>query len=520
MCEVFARQRLAKYPPDIAQRVANGLGSILSVLKNPCGSYFFPFQKLLSSDHPTANLPVLFSSALYRPPDVEALAVPRNNPAQQMLEYWYGLGPTGGDTFCSKSTAKSYLFEANAWKEPAIQLFKSVPGVCLYADGNTVKLRKGEQVTTLVNGAASALQLSGNGEKYFMKNVTGWRRYTGALWEQVMSGTVWELSPSFDGTCCILSDPRSRLVWCFIGTQSAKGVSLPVETSGQQNPVFAGVVDRLFFIARGRYVFTAGSLGKLEQNFELAVGTYATGLWVDKTTIWIATNKGTIMSYDAGWTWVEQKDKFAVGPGLYTMIGSNNLSQTADRAFTQSVDFPLYLKDSGLLYNSTWSTWFEDKTMGGESTEVEKGAPSTVSPNGLYLVTQEGGVLNLYLNVWNFPTFLAWCKLEKKECKPAYAKYCELYKDVDQEGCATDTPGRSAKGDGKGMSTINKVLIALGSLAGLVLLIGLINFLVQRSKRRAKVKSLTPTTLSSTSSTSSIASPTSPTSSQLRKSVV
>ena len=527
MCEAFARQRLTKCPPDIAQRLANGLGLTLSVLKNPCGGSYFPFQKLLGSNNPTAELPVLFSSSSFKSPELKALAVPKNTPVERVVEYWYGAGPEKSDDFCSRSTAFSYAYESNVWKVQP--MFKSVPGVCLYsgAGGASVMVKSGGETKALSNRRPEALQLSGDGQKYFMKDLVGWLRHVdGTAWQYVsQTGAGWDLSASFDGTCFILSDPRLRTAWYFIGTQSGKAVSLPIENPGDHS-VFAGVVGRLFFIVRGRDVFTVGSVNKLEKLHELDNGTHATGLWVDATTVWIATNRGTVMSNDAGCTWVEQKEKFAVGPGLYTTKDSNTLFQNTDLPFTQTVEFPLRLNDGGRLYNSTWSTWFEDKSMAGESAEVERGAPATLSPNGLYLVTQEEGVVTLYLNVWNFPTFPAWCKLEKKECKPAYAKYCDLYRDIDV-GCETDTPGRPVKGDGAGMSTLTKLLIGLGSLAGLVLVVGLIYYLTQRSKRRAKVRLLTPPTSSVASSvassvtssvassvpTSSIALPTSSTSS-------
>jgi hypothetical protein len=487
MCEAFARQRLKVVPPDIGQRIANGLNSTLSVLNDPCGGVSFGFQRLLSSNHPTANLPVLFSSRGFMSPDIEVTAVTKNNPPapQQMLEYWYGAGINTTDTLCSRSTTACYDWGPNgAWR--ATELFRSVPGVCLYLGPNqsSVMVKKGTVPTVLsASRPVQALQMSGNGEKYFLKDNVGWQRHTSGInWQYVgQSGTNWNLTSSFDGTQIILTDPKSRLVCYIAGTSTVRVSNLPLENPGN-HPVYAAALDRLFFIVRGRDVYSTGSLGTLVRILEFDNLTFATGIFTDEATVWIPTNRGTFMSNDGGVSWVEQKDVFAVGPGLYTTKDSPFIWKTSETPFAQAVEFPLRLNNGGRLYSpvSGWTTWFEDKTMTDAFTTVEEGTPATLSPNGLYLLTQNNGLVTLYLNVWNFGTFPAWCKLNRKECNPAYGKYCELYKDIDR-GCKTETPG-NGDNEESDKSTLKTVLTILGVLAGLAVLAAAIYFVWKQSK--------------------------------------
>jgi hypothetical protein len=349
--------------------------------------------------------------------------------------------------------------------------------------------------------------MSGNGQKYFLKDNVGWQRHiSGTNWQYVpQAGINWNLTPSFDGTQYVLTEtaPRSRVVSYIAGTSTVRVSNLPLENPGN-HLMYAGVVGRLFFIVRGRDVYTTGSLGTLVRIHQFDNLTFATGIFYDETTVWIPTNKGTFMSNDAGCSWVDQKDVFAVGPGLYTTKDSAFIWETTKKPFAQVVGFPLRLNNGGRLYSpvSGWTTWFEDKTMTNAFTEVEEGVPATLSPNGLYLLTQYKGLVNLYLNVWNFGTFPAWCKLNRKECNPAYGKYCELYKDIDS-GCKTETPG-NGDDEESDKSTLKTVLTILGVLAGVAALAAAVYFVWKQSK--GKTSALSSSASSSASLPSSSAS--------------
>jgi len=329
----------------------------------------------------------------------------------------------------------------------------------------------------------TACQMSGDGEKYFVRDATGWLQHTGDLnWERVHTGTDFWLSPSFDGTCFILSRPQSRMVFYTIGNET-KNISIPAQLP-VDNEVFTAALGCLFFIVRGREVFTIGStLTNAELIFEFPEGTVATGVWADALTVWVSTNTGTYMSNDAGCFWFFQEDAFAVGPGLYRTKGSGVISVSSDKSFFESMNFPLRLNNRGVLYSvsNRWRPWFEEKNMTTAFTEVPKDAPVTLSNNGLWLVTQDKGVLTLFLNVWNSPAFSSWCTT--KDCKPGLEKYCALFKEIDKT-CQDSDPGNPTnpgKPDDDSLSLGTIALIVLGALFGIGIIVAII-LMSQKSK--------------------------------------
>jgi hypothetical protein len=481
MCDNFAKETLVVCPADIKQRVADGLGTTLAALKSPCGPYTFDFQAMLESD-PTANLPVLFSSEAFRSLEVEPTTVTAN--PGQMVEYWYGHAPAGATSFFCARSDSIYTYNAGGvWHNRTA--FKSTLNASMwytYDPPNTISVRVSKPpVPSFVIGTmagVTACQMSGDGEKYFVRNASGWLQHTGGLnWEPVHPGTDFWLSPSFDGTCFILSRPRSRTVFYTIGNQT-KDVSIPAQLP-VENDVFTAALGCLFFIVRGREVFTIGSaLAQAEVIFEFEADTVATGVWADALTVWVSTNKGTYMSNDAGCFWFFQEDAFAVGPGVYRTEGSNIISVSSDKSFSDSMNFPLRLSNRGLLYSvsNRWQTWFETKNMTTAFTQVPKGAPATLSNNGLWLVTQDKDVVTLYLNVWNSPAFSSWCST--KDCKSAFEKYCALFKDIDKI-CQTpikpdpDKPDPDKPADDS-LSVGTIALIVLGALLGIGIIVAII----------------------------------------------
>jgi hypothetical protein len=474
MCDDFAKATLADCPADIKQRLTDGLGTTLAALKNPCGSYTFDFQAMIDASDPLENLPVLFSSESFRSLEVEPTTVTAN--PGEMVEYWYGCAPSNPQAyFCARSESGASLNANGVWHDR--RPFKSSATVSLWSVAlpDEVRVKRGASPNYVIGNmpGVTACQMSGDGETYFVRDANGWLRHTGDLtWERVHTGTDFWLSPSFDGTCFILSRPRSRTVFYTIGNQT-KDVSIPAQLP-VDNEVFTAALGCLFFIVRGREVFTIGSaLTNAELIFEFQDDAIATGVWTDALTVWVSTNKGTYMSNDAGCFWFFQEDAFAVGPGLYRTKESSVISVSSDKSFLESMNFPLRLNNRGVLYSvsNRWRTWFEDENMTTAFTEVPKDAPVTLSNNGLWLVTQDKGVLTLFLNVWNSPAFSSWCTT--KDCKPGVEKYCALFKDIDKI-CQIPIKPDPTKPDDSSLSLGTIALIVLGALLGIGIIVAII----------------------------------------------
>jgi hypothetical protein len=111
----------------------------------------------------------------------------------------------------------------------------------------------------------------------------------------------------------------------------------------QSNNLYTAVLGETVFIVRGQNVFTVGSLGGPIKLHLLE--HVATGMWADETALWIATAPQTYLSNDAGWTWIVQPGKVAVGPGLYTTSGAN-LEVSSTVPFVED-HFPIRLTDKG-----------------------------------------------------------------------------------------------------------------------------------------------------------------------------
>lgn len=524
MCESFAQHRLRTCPADIDQRLADGLGDILSLYSDPCGKYSFDFESVLNMQDPTDGLPVLFSSENFTSADVVATTAIQNAPVPQpIIEYWYGPRPgnDSSDTWCCRSRATSitdpnfYFLSDGQWV--ITQVFKSQPGVCVYGSSlhaNDIMLKRAGTDPLVIGGIpdATACQVSGNGQQYFVRGKTGWLRYRSLKeWTPIgQTGADLELSTSHDGNRWILSRPDSAVVYHRVGTQAVRSDTIPAGTSGATSKVYAAAGGRMFFVVRGREIYSVGSqLPKAQLIYSLPTGSVASGMWGDRQTVWVATDRGTYMSSDVGCTWVLQANSVAVGLGLYTKASDALIYTNSADTFAQSIRFPLRLNNGGRLSGTkkAWSTWFEDRMVTEGSTEVKEGVSATLSLNGLYLVTQRNGVVTLHINVWNFRSFAMWCRRSNKDCKPSYLKYCEEYQAIDK-GCKDEEPGTfpdpgSSPGSGSpgspgspgdpkppsGLSTGTIVGIVLGSLAGIGLLVVLILHLKKtngKSKARPK----------------------------------
>lgn len=444
-CGSFACSRLAICPSDVKQRIIDGLGSALAVLGTACGQ--FDFDQLVSADDPTAQLPVLFSSLTYRSPKLEATVYPKLEIAGATVdEYWFGLGPWE-NTICARSGSSTYCYRLGNWLltyglPSQITTFKSVPGVMLYAAraSSNMTLRRPDSTYQLgESGIVSSCQMSGDGTSYFANNSTGWKRYNWSYrsWDSVgVDDTNLWLVPSFDGTCVVLTSPNISNGDFFYKIGSA---TLRSATVGGTGKVYGAVLSSTVFVARVQFIYTIGSLHVLSLIYTIPVGL-ATGIWADALTVWVATTTGTYMSNDAGWTWTVLENQFAVGPGLFTKIGSADIWRNSDEPFSESVGFPLRLTNGGLLSKSPqWRNGFEDKTTTTASTEILPTTTAALSPNGLYLLTNSNGIITLYLNAWNSTKFADWCKLN--DCKAGYANYCQKFGMIDPRCKASDTPG-------------------------------------------------------------------------------
>lgn len=519
MCEDFACTRLKICPRDLKQRIEDGLGAVLSVFGNPCGT--FNFKGMLDSTEPTSNLPVLFSSQQFRSPaliDTTIPLFPTQVPPIEIEEYWSGLSPFGENTICARGGLKCYFFYNDRWLlwevTPGVQSFKSVPGTCLFAalwpTGSKIVLQTDQARELGTLPGVTACQLSGNGQACFARDATGWKRHTGNVtWNLIgKPGSALDLNTSFDGEIFVQSNPSSPEYYYKIGSAELQTKSLAVDES-KDDPVLSAVRDNKVFIARGKKVYSVGSLDVEKVIFEL-IGAVATGMWADEQTLWLTTDKGTFMTNNAGWTWTELRNLFAVGPGLFAKPDNAQIWKNSEQSFVQAVGFPLRLTNGGLLYNDTnkWANAYQDKTMNDEFTTIKATDKTALSPNGLYLLTQENGLVTLYLNVWNSASFAAWCKKDGNNCQAAYARYCQEFK-IDP-GCKTDTPGGPGNpgtpgptppppDPKKGLPTWAIVLIAIGGLA----IIGAILFAVLKKPQSIYVSTPISTPISTLPSSTS-----------------
>jgi hypothetical protein len=480
---------------------------------------------MIDSAEPTSNLPVLFSSQQFRSPalvDTTIPLFPMQVPPIDIEEYWYGLSPFGQNAICARGGLKSYFY-IDRWllwevTSGGVHSFKSVPGACLYTapwptGGSKIFLQTDQTQELGTIPGVTACQLSGDGQACFARDATGWKRHTGGVaWNPIgKPGSALELHTSFDGQTFVQSHPSSPEYYYKIGSAELQTKSLAVDES-KDDPVLSAVLGNTIFIARGKKVYSVGSLDHEKVIFNL-VGAVATGMWADEQTLWLTTDKSTFMSNNAGWTWTELKNLFAVGPGLFAKPDNVQIWKNSEQSFVQAVGYPLRLTNGGLLYNDVnkWANAYQDKTMNDEFTVIKATDKAVLSPNGLYLLTQEDGVVTLYLNVWNSASFAAWCKVAGNNCQAAYGRYCQEFKT--DPGCKTDTPGGPVNpGPGtpgptpppdpkKGLPTWAIILI---SIAGLALIGGILFALLRKPQSRplssplSTLSSTLPSTLSST----------------------
>lgn len=466
MCEEFACERLKICPGDIKQRIADGLGSVLAVLgHNSCGT--FPFKTLIEASNPTSALPVLFSSLQYTSPEVVPLfrtgVVTNYLDDLNCVEYWYGLEAPYGpgplqNRLCRKCEDISYSLDPSTghWRRTNyVSPFKSVPGVCLRVtdigptfpkyisvnrlndDGTDTHTPLGEM------DVATACQLSGDGQVFFVRDAIGWKRHRDAkTWVAIgRPDPESELHTSFDGQSFVQSNRRSPEYHYTIGSSRLKTKTLAADES-EEDAVLSAVLGNTIFIARGKKLYSVGPLDLEQIVFKLADASAGVivGLWADVKTLWLTTDKSTFMSSDGVWTWTEMKNMFAVGPGLFTKPNDGQIWTNSDDSFVEAVGFPLRLTNGGLLYSdiNNWANAYQDRTKDDKYSTVEATDRAVLSPNGEYLLTQDDGVLTLYLNVWNSASFSTWCKKAGNDCQAAYAQYCLEFKG--DPGCKTSTP--------------------------------------------------------------------------------
>jgi hypothetical protein len=534
-CEGFAIGRLDGCPTDVKQRLANGLGTVLAVLGDRCEEFKFNFQKMTEdaikpNADPTANLPVLFSSRQYRSHAVPtATQFPKTIPpagSNAIDEYWFGLAPVG-NTMCARSGSSVYYYN-NTISNPTwvrwfgssgIWCFKGVYNshISSTPDPNNPGFNKVSYVVQFDEETGSIVpltlfpnltnvQMSGNGLALFARGSGGWARWNDA-WQPVgnNNGDLW-LSPSFDGSSFVQFKTGSSTFFYNLGSTL---VQKEITTNSNDN-IYAAVVGKTVFLARGKNVYTVGSLNDLQELGDLG-NRVATGVWADDQTVWVSTDKGTHISSDLGWTWTVMDNYFAVGPNLFTSPGSDMISQGPILTFAQGVAYPLRLSNSGLLYNET-GTWANNYQELPTSTTFTTIANNTVamalSPNGRYLVTQKNGVVTLYLNVWNSDRFAAWCKGTADGCKNSYKIYCNQFKSIDED-CKTDTPGTPVDpgppgdpGGGPGTDPdppdegFPTWAIALISVVGLGILVGVLYAVFKKPKTRSLSSANTPVSTS------------------------
>ena len=160
----------------------------------------------------------------------------------------------------------------------------------------------------------------------------------------------------------------------------------------------------------------------------------------------------------------------------------------------EAVGYPLRLNNGGLLYSDAnqWANAYQDQTKDDKYTVIEATDAAALSPNGQYLLTQEDGVVTLYLNVWNSAKFAAWCKAGANNCQAAYARYCQQFKG--DPGCKTSTPDgpdepdADGPDDAKSFPALATILIVVAGLG----LIGAFLYWWLRKRKSKPVLLITP----------------------------
>jgi len=447
MCEAFARLNLTQCPADIAQRLADGLGTTLSVVNYAC-SPVFNYVQLLS--HPTNHLPVLFSSASYRSPLLGSNIAPR---IMDLVidEYWFGAFLGAYDTLMARAGDIVYAWMSDTsppvswlWKKLDYNTMgfrvRSVPGACLLLaefEGQVV-FQRGElsDIIGHIPGATTG-RISEDCTTCFVRDSTGWLKYIGdQVWVRVGNqDPSFELSPSFDGSSFVQSNTQSLVYYNLGGNTSYKTVVVPVDS----NNVYTAIIGTTVFIVRGLQIYTVGSNSiRYTLNLVQPLTSPAKGMWADQHTVWISTAVATYRSSDLGWTWIKQNSVVAVGPGLYTTGSTNWVQGGSTQSFVESVEFPLQLHNSGLLSSPTWTSWFDLAGQTNAYTAITPETEAAISPNGLFLLTQVEGVFTVYLNVWNTDAFKAWCG--GNNCTAGYIEYCNQFGAIDSRCAVQDTP--------------------------------------------------------------------------------
>lgn len=477
-CEEYAWLNLENCPPDIKQRIANGLCNPLSALTDACGS--FDYAGMIASVDPTSYLPVLFSSDSSR----SSRLVPTNitAPALSGIQvcYWIGLSPVVGateDTVCfrisdraTSTTTYGYYDPKTGWVE--CDMFASRSPLGMKRAG--VKIHESHVMTYPLNALKSDiigdelvvtdLALSGNGLAIFINTNDGWKRHIeGKSWETL--GMVGKyMSTSFDGsTVCVHDSAGDSKVLCKFGSRVLFQTSLPSDRFANQI-LHSAVLDSMVFLVRGPNVYTVGSLNApalLATLNSVGDGEFG-GVWADRTTLWVSGLTSSYMSTDAGWTWTPLFEKWAVGPGVfYGNVRSPNpiIELASEPSFEERDHFPLTLHNNGALIGPSGSEhWFRWKEpVKDDSTRIETTETMALSPNGLFLYTRSPQGVKLFLNVWNTPQFAQWCAKNPK-CNKDKSRYCAQFSSIDS---------RCKKA---GLPVWAIVLITLGSIALVALL--------------------------------------------------
>lgn len=304
-------------PDDARQRMEDGLGSVLAVLGNECGEFDFKNMVDNASDpasDPTADLPVLFSSQGFRSHMPVETSFPKmTQEGLPIDEYWFGMGARNENTLCMRSFLSTYYFLLKErqwfkWSENkgGIWNFRSVNDKTLsqtltlgtnppISQVRATRLLDESKTPPLVETVVvgpplshlTELQMSANGEVYFAKQGDGWKRWSATKWEPVglPSGALdlW-LVPSFDGLSFVQTTQSPPMLYCQLGWSAIlQERAIPNDSTGH---IYAAVLRNTVFIARGKFLYTVGSLNELNMIGELKTGV-ATGVWADDQVVWV-----------------------------------------------------------------------------------------------------------------------------------------------------------------------------------------------------------------------------------------
>jgi hypothetical protein len=444
---------LENCPPDIKQRIADGMCSPLSALTDTCGS--FNYAAMLASNDPTSHLPVLFSSESSR----SSRLVPTNMNAPTLsgiqVCYWIGLPPTVGaslDTVCyrisnreSSSTTYGFYDSKLGWVE--CDMFASCSPLGFKRVG--VKIHEGHVMTypnnilklDIVGGqvVVTDLVLSGNGNAIFINTNEGWKRHVSEKSWETLGMFGKHLSTSFDGSAvCVHDFAGDSKVFCKLGSQGIFETSLPPDPFTAK-VLHSAVLGSMVFLVRGANVYTVGSLKTptwLTRLSSVGEGEFA-GVWADHTTVWVSGLTTSYMTTDAGWTWTPLFNSWAVGPGVFygnVRASNRSIELASEPSFEEQEHFPLTLHDNGALIGPSGSEhWFRLKESPKDKfTQIETTETMALSPNGLFLYTRnpQGGV-KLCLNVWNTPEFARWCA-KNAGCNKDRSRYCTKFISIDR----------------------------------------------------------------------------------------